>query len=138
MKKLILCPYLIFDGQTKEAMQFYHSVLGGDLVIQTFEEAFPDSADDLKDRIIHAQLQTDDLTIMASDTNPEYSSPHVAGNNVNLSLVGEDSEKLTNYFNKFSEGGKIEMPLEKQFWGDTFGSTVDKFGIYWMVNISAT
>ena len=51
--------------------------------------------------------------------------------------MGDDDAKLTEYFNKLSEGGHVDMPLAKQFWGDTFGQLTDKFGMHWMVNITA-
>jgi PhnB protein len=132
-----LIPYLNFDGQTTEAMKLYQSILGGKLSLQTFAEAFPDTSPDLKDRIMHAHLETDELSIMASDTHPKHSPPLVSGNNVNLSIVGSDENRLTEYFNKLAENGKVQMPLEKQFWGDVFGALEDRFGIHWMVNISS-
>ena len=55
-----------------------------------------------------------------------------------LSLQGDDSAKLTGYFNGLAAGGKVDMPLAKQFWGDTFGMLTDRFGVHWMVNISAS
>lgn len=133
--KIKLVPYLNFDGHAAEVMQFYHAVLGGELTIQTFGETFPDTPAELQDRIMHAQLESEELTIMASDTHPEHSGPLTAGNNLNLSIIGSDSARLTEYFERLSEGGKVEMPLEKQFWGDVFGSLEDRFGIHWMVNI---
>jgi PhnB protein len=66
-----------------------------------------------------------------------YSPPLTVGNNVHLSLIGSDEANLTRYFNRLSEGGTVDMPLEKQFWGDAFGMLTDKFGVHWMVNISA-
>lgn len=74
---------------------------------------------------------------MASDTHPEYSPTFEIGNNVHLSINGSESDKLTEFFNKLSEGGKVTMPLEKQFWGDVYGSLTDQFGVHWMVNISS-
>lgn len=135
--KTALVPYLNFGGNAAEAMSFYQSVLGGELTIQTFADAFPDTKDEWRDRTMHAQLKSDELTIMASDTHPEHSQPLQIGNSVNLSLIGSDAEKLTGYFNQLAEGGKVEMPLEKQFWGDTFGACEDRFGNHWMVNISS-
>ena len=132
--KLKLLPYLNFDGKTGEAMKFYQSVLGGELKIQTFGESGMPAKDEYKDRIMHAELKNDDLTFMASDGNNEH--PVKMGDNISMSIVGSETEKLTEWFNKLSEGGKILMPLEKQFWGDTFGMLVDKFDIQWMVNIS--
>jgi len=134
--KTTLSPYLTFDGNAAEAMQYYQSVLGGELTIQTFGESGMSDSDELKDRIIHASLVNKTLNIMASDSSPEHSPPVTVGNNVNLSINGSDEKMLTGYFQKLSEGGKITMPLEKQFWGDIFGSCEDKFGIHWMINIA--
>lgn len=127
--------YLNFDGQTKEAMEFYHGIFGGELYLQTFGEAFENTPESAKDRILHANLKNDTLTFMASDTHPEFSAPHQAGNNVSLSINGSDAELLTGYFHKLAKDGQVTMPLEKQFWGDTYGTLTDKFGIHWMVNV---
>lgn len=132
-----LVPYLNFDGTAAEAMGFYQLALGGELTMQTFEDAFPNTPDENKKRIMHAFLKSGMIELMASDTHPEQSEPYRPGNNVNVSIIGTDAEKLTECFNKLSEGGRVIMPLEKQFWGDTFGSFEDKYGITWMVNISS-
>jgi len=133
-----LIPYLNLDGNTAEAMQFYHSIFDGELTMQTFADAFPDTPKEWRERIMHAQLKTEALTIMASDTHPEHSAPLVPGNSVHLSLVGSDAETLTKYFTSLADGGSIDMPLAKQFWGDTFGVLTDRYGMHWMVNISVT
>lgn len=132
-----LVPYLTLDGTSREVMEYYHSIFGGKLDIQTFGEAGMANDEAVKDRVIHAQLSTDEFTLMASDTHPTHSPAVVMGNNVNLSLVGTDAERLTAYFQKLAEGGTVEMPLEKQFWGDVFGACEDRYGIHWMVNISS-
>lgn len=134
---IALIPYLNLDGNVADAMRFYHSIFGGELTMQTFADAFPETPAAWRERIMHAQLKSDALTIMASDTHPEHSVPLVAGNSVHLSLVGSDAETLTRYFSALAEGCVIGMPLEKQFWGDTFGTFTDRYGIHWMVNISA-
>ena len=127
-------PYLNFNGNTAEVMNFYKSVLGGDLTMQTFGVA--NMAEDPKDKnlIVHAALKSGSVVIMASDTLP--STPSTAGTNFRLSLQGQDAKSLTDIFNKLSQGGEVEMPLAKQFWGDTFGMVTDKFGMHWQVNIS--
>lgn len=118
-------------------MQFYHSVFGGELRIQTFAEAGMADKPELGARVMHADLKNEAVSFMASDTHPDHSLPLVVGNNVHLSIVGSDEAKLTKYFNKLAEGGTIDMPLEKQFWGDLFGMLTDQFGVHWMVNISS-
>ena len=129
-----LTPYLNFNGNAGEAMKFYHAILGGDLQMQTFGETNMAQNPADKDRIIHAVLKSGAITFMASDTMPERLSK--AGDNVHMSLSGQDNAKLTEIFNGLSSGGKVDMPLAKQFWGDTFGQVTDKFGIHWMVNIT--
>lgn len=117
-------------------MNFYKSVLGGTLDISRFSDMNdPSTPEDYKDKVIHATLTSGVLTFMASDTQPGKSVTF--GDSVHLSLAGTDEASLTKYFNGLSEGGNVTMPLAKQFWGDTFGMLTDKFGIHWMVNISA-
>lgn len=133
--KPILNPYLIFGGNCADAMKFYQSVLGGELKLSKYSETGMPTANEDKDKIIHARLENDTLTFMASDDNVKQQV--IMGNNMHMSISGSDLETLTKYFNGLSEGGKVDMPLQKQFWGDTFGMFTDKFGIHWMVNISS-
>jgi PhnB protein len=84
---------------------------------------------------MHGMLETDHgFTLMASDLMPGME--HSPGNNITISLSGDDADNLRGYWKKLSRGGQVTMPLEKQMWGDEFGQCVDKFGISWMVNIT--
>jgi len=133
-----LAPYLNFDGNCEEAMKFYQSILGGELEITRFSDfATPEMPvpDEQKDGVMHSTLTSGSLTFMASDGRPDKAV--VFGDSVSLSLAGKDEESLTNYFNGLSAGGTVTMPLAKQAWNDTFGMLTDKFGIHWLVNISA-
>ena len=83
---------------------------------------------------MHAQLETDaGYTLMAADT-PEGMA-HSSGDNITVSLSGDDADVLRGYWEKLSDGGTVSMPLEKQMWGDEFGMCTDRFGIPWMVDI---
>jgi PhnB protein len=135
--KTLLNPYLMFEANAAQAIEFYHSIFGGELIKQTYGEAGMSNDPQQQDKLIHSQLTSDEVCIMASDSHPEHSPKIIQGNNVHLSLVGANSEKLTEYFTALADGGTITMPLEKQFWGDTYGMLTDKFGIHWTVNISA-
>ncbi|GAA3345953.1 VOC family protein [Amorphoplanes nipponensis] len=133
---VLLNPYLTFgDGQARAAMEFYHSVLGGQLDVSTFGDfGAPDPA--LADKVMHAMLVTDGgLALMASDTAPGME--HVHGTDIAISLSGDEAETLRGWFERLAEGGTIGMPLEKQMWGDEFGTCTDRFGVQWMVNIGA-
>ncbi|MEV4642208.1 VOC family protein [Actinoplanes sp. NPDC049548] len=131
-----LNPYISFpDGNARAAMEFYHSIFGGDLRVNTFGE-FGAPEPGLADKVMHAMLETPaGLTLMASDTPPGMEI--VEGSNISVSLSGEDADELHAYWEKLSAGGTVSVPLEKQMWGDEFGSCRDQFGIYWMVNITA-
>jgi PhnB protein len=129
-----LCPYLNLNGNAAEAMRFYQSVLGGDLTVQKFGDVGMGQSDSEKDLTLHAVLTSDAITLYASDGRPETEVKF--GDNVHLSLQGKDADALTQVFNGLSNGGQVDMPLAKQFWGDTFGMLTDKFGVHWMVNIT--
>jgi len=127
-----LNPYLIFDGNAREAMEFYADVLGGELTLNTFGElGGPDAP--TPDNIMHGQLVSErGYWLMGADAAPANdASP--AGASVSIS--GDDGDELRRYFERLSEGGQVTVPLEKQMWGDEFGMVEDRFGITWMVNI---
>lgn len=129
-----LNPYVSFQDNARQAMEFYKDVFGGTLTISTFGE-YGDPTAPGADGIMHAQLETDNgFTLMASDTPPGMSRN--PGDNISISLSGDDEQELRGYWDKLSSGGNITMPLEKQMWGDFFGSCVDRFGVSWLVNIS--
>jgi len=132
MSDINLEAYLFFKGNCLQAMKFYKSVFGGELTTQTYAEVPQMKADESKkDWVMHATLQGGAVKLMASDT--ENASPKAA--KVALSLGGYDETRLREIFGKLSAGGKVNMPLKKEFWGDIFGSLIDKYGVEWMMNI---
>ena len=130
-----LNPYLSFRDNAREAMEFYKTVFGGKLEMQTFKDfhASQDPGEDNK--IMHSVLTADNgIVFMASDT--PNSMEYRAGTNMSMSLSGDNETELRGYYEKLSAGGTIAMPLEKAPWGDTFGMVTDKFGVSWLVNIA--
>ncbi|MET9019085.1 VOC family protein [Actinopolymorpha sp. NPDC004070] len=131
-----LNPYVSFPGNAREAMEFYQRVFGGDLAMNTFGEfGSPDMPG--ADKIMHAMLETDDgFTLMGADNPP--GEEHRPGNNITVSLSGDDTDALRGYWQQLSDGGQVAVPLEKQMWGDEFGMCTDRFGTPWMVNIAGS
>ena len=134
----ILNPYLHFRDTARKAMEFYQSVFGGELTVQTFAEGgdmYPGEGD----KVMHAQLETpSNFMLMASDT--PTSMGHDRGDNVfSVSISGAkgDEAELRGYWDKLIKGGTITQPLETAPWGATFGMVIDSFGVLWLVNISA-
>ncbi len=130
----LLNPYLAFERDAREAMNFYHGVFGGDLVVSTFADGgMPHEPVDAE-LVMHAQLTTGDgHTIMASDTPSTMDAPARAQQ---VSLSGDDAHALTRYWEALGEGATILQPLERAPWGDTFGMLADRWGIVWMVSIA--
>ncbi len=131
-----LNPYLNFREGTREVMDFYVSVFGGELTSSTFAESGGMGLDESEQgKVMHSQLVTDGgLTLMAADV-PDHMA--VSGNGT-LSLSGEDEAELRAYWDKLSDGGTVTVPMEKAPWGDFFGMCTDKFGVDWLVNVTAT
>lgn len=131
-----LNPYIQFKDNAREALEFYKGVFGGELTISTFgdfgggdpeHQAPPEG-------VMHGQLEADGMTLMAADAAPGM--PESVGAQISISLSGDDSGALKGYWDGLADGGDVQVPLEKQMWGDEFGMLTDKFGIGWMVNIA--
>jgi PhnB protein len=130
-----LNPYISFDGNAREALEFYRDVFGGALTINTFGEyGMADSPD--ADKVMHGLLETDrGFTIMAADT--PQGMKFEPGSNMAVSISGDDADDLHRYWERLSAGGNVSVPFEKQMWGDEFGMCSDRFGTDWMVNVVA-
>ncbi|MFE9682195.1 VOC family protein [Streptomyces sp. NPDC002701] len=128
-----LNPYISFDGDARQAMEFYKEVFGGTLRLNTFgESGAPDIPE--ADKIMHAMLETPSgFALMGADTPPGME--YTRGDNFSVSLSGDDDAELRGYWEKLSADGVVSVPLEKQMWGDVFGMCTDRFGVPWMVNI---
>lgn len=131
----LLNPYISFNGNAREAMEFYKTVFGGKLTISTFGENHMSHGPGDDNKVMHSMIEAENgITFMASDT--PTGMEYKPGTNISISLSGDNEEELRGYWDKLAEGGAIGMPINKAPWGDTFGMLTDKFGINWMVNIA--
>ncbi|HEY3955078.1 MAG TPA: VOC family protein [Streptosporangiaceae bacterium] len=127
-----LNPYLTFSGNAREALDFYASVFGGNLSTMKYGDMGRQGPD--ADRVMHGQLETDaGYTIMAADISSDMQPSPISG--ITVSISGDDGAALRGYWEKLSAGGTVNMPLEKQAWGDEFGMCVDRFGVPWVIDI---
>ncbi len=132
----LLNPYIHFSGNAREAMELYKSVFGGTLTLTTFKDAGMAQDPEDADKVMHSMLEADGgLVLMGSDT-PKHMQLN-PGATVTISLSGDDDALLTGYFEKLSAGGKVDQLLVAAPWGDKFGMFTDKFGVEWMVNVTA-
>lgn len=128
-----LIPYVTFNGDCEEALNFYKDSIGGDIVsIGRYEDSPMQVNEDYKKKILHARIQIGDYLLMASDSMPDRAP--LVGNNISLSIEWDEADKMEAAYTKLSEGGKKTMPLGDMFWGARFGMLTDKYGIHWMFN----
>ncbi len=132
-------PYLNFNGNTEEAFNFYKSVLGGEFaVLQRFKEIPGNdkiSAEEAN-KIMHIALPIGNGNMLMGTDVSSNMPPATFGTNFSISISPETDEEAHKIFNGLSAGGQVMMPLEKMFWGDTFGMLKDKFNVQWMMNYS--
>ncbi len=127
-----LTPYLLFDGKCHQAMQFYQSCFGGELVATKVKDsAVKDHMPPAQqDKVLNAHLKNGAVEIFASDWLRPDQTP-VRGNTVCLYLSGGTFPQLQALFDKLSGGAEVTDPLKELFFG-TYGALNDKFGVRWM------
>lgn len=133
MKQLV--PYLNFNGQCQEALDFYQQCFeNAELSIQTFGDAkLEDMPVEAKDKVMHAEFKTDGLFFMASDGQP--GGDFSLGKNIHLNVQLDSIDEQTKLFDRLSQNGVVTMPLGHTFWNARFGMLTDQFGIQWMLNV---
>jgi PhnB protein len=133
--KQAIQPYLHFDDNCRDAMQFYQSLFGGELeIMPIFESPAKDQfPEELHNQILHASLSNGDFNLMASDMCGQGDLNQ--GNSVQLSLNCSSEEEINNLYKKLSDGGQILQELKEEFWGALFAMIVDKFGVRWMLSL---
>lgn len=131
-----LIPYLLFDGNAEEVLDVYAKIFSGTIhdVSRFGEGDFP-MPEEQKSKIMHARLTFGENLLMMSDARPGSEINH--GDGINLSIGLDDDAQARSIFDQLAEGGNVEMPMEKQFWGALYGQVKDRFGINWMINSEA-
>ncbi|MCM3765135.1 VOC family protein [Neobacillus niacini] len=131
-----LIPYLVMNGNAREAVQFYEKALDAQvLFMQSFGE-MPENPDfplpaDAKDRVSHASIKVGESEIMFSDTFP--GQPHQTGTQVTICITTNDAEQARRMFEALSDGGQVEMPIQETFFSPAYGTVTDKFGVTFQV-----
>ena len=128
-----LNPYLSFRDNAREAMEFYQSVLGGELTLSTFGD-FQASHDPAEaDKIMHGQLESPGgLVLMAADT--PQGMELATQSNISVSVSGQDLAELQGYWDRLAADGTVLQPFAQAPWGATFGMLTDRFGVTWLIN----
>ena len=127
--------YLIFNGNCRQAMEFYQKCLGADLQTMPFSQ-MPggDKHPEAADRLAHARLTKGPTVLMASDNMPGM--PFQQGDNGQLCLECENEQEVDKLFAALSEKGQVKMAPQETFWAKRYSMFTDQFGVHWMLNLS--
>lgn len=134
--------YLNFKNQTEQAFNFYREVFGGNFEgeISRFgdmppQDGVPPIADEIKNLVMHVELKIfGNHSLMGTDAPEEMGFQIKQGNNLYINLSLDTRKETERLFYALSQGGKVEQDLQDMFWGDYYGTCVDKFGVRWMFN----
>lgn len=126
-----LITYLTFNGNCREAMEFYQECLGGELYFQTLGESPKTKKlpEHMKTYIVQASLKRDDLVLMGTDMTDEEL---LWGNAVSILLDCNDEDRLKAYYHNLEAEAKATQPLQETYWGELFGRLTDKYGNHWL------
>ena len=129
--------YLSFAGDCEDALEYYQSVLGGEITMMETYAGSPMAdhvGEDWQSKIMHGSLQTGQMDLMGCDVAPDrYEKPQGCHLSINVNSAA-DADRI---FAALAEGGQIVMPIDKTFWSERFGMVTDRFGQNWMVNCDA-
>ena len=125
-------PYIAFQGNCREAIEFYKHALGAEVLFTQTVGASPMSSMGPPENIMHCTIKVGASTIMmCDDPRPEAAR---GDGNISLAIGLNDPERAKQLFGKLAESGVVVMPLEKTYWAEAFGMVTDKFGVKWMIN----
>ncbi|HOP44707.1 MAG TPA: VOC family protein [Flavobacteriales bacterium] len=134
--------YLNFPRNTEEAFNFYKQVFRTEFAGEIMrmgdvppQEGMPPLNEADKALVMHVALPiTGGHQLMGTDAPESMGFTLRFGNNMYINLEPDSREETKRLFDALSDGGKVTMELADMFWGDYFGSCVDKFGVQWMFN----
>lgn len=130
-------PYLFFEGRCEEALEFYRTALGAEIVMKMRYSDNPEPQQPAPgcgpipgDKIMHATFRIGESNVMASDG---MASGQATFKGITLSLSPATEAEAQKLFAAIGDGGQVQMPMTKTFFSPAFGMVVDRFGVSWMI-----
>ncbi len=131
--------YLIFNGNCREAVQFYSEVFNTKLEQMMTYADIPNPeyqvAEEAKNLVLHTFLMINGNRVMFCDVLPDQ--PFTVGNNVSIMISSKNMDEIKTYFNKLKVGGKVEMDIQETFWSKCYGMVTDRFGVNWQLMLES-
>ena len=106
--------YLHFNGNCREAFEFYRSIFGGEFaLVQRFGDGPPEMGvpEDERDNIMHVSYPIGSSVLMGSDVPSQFGPPLEMGSNFSISYQTRSRQETDDLFAKVSAGGTVTMPL---------------------------
>lgn len=131
---------LNFYGRTEEAVEFYRRAIEAETLFMMRFRDHPDrsqSKPGFEEKIFHTTFRIGSTVIMASDCGCGSSSAKAIFAGFAFALRVETPEKAERFFTALSEGGQVQMPLQKVFFAERYGIVIDRFGVYWKVMVES-
>jgi PhnB protein len=135
-----ITPYLSFEGRAEEALEFYKKAIGAEVIAVMRNQDSPEPAPPgmlppgSERKVLHCEFRIKDTVLMASDGS---CTGHPKFEGISLTYPAADEAEAQRAFAALSDGGQVRMPLTKTFFSPSFGILADKFGVSWMVIVSA-
>jgi len=129
-------PYIAFNGNAEEAVNFYAKVLKAQLILRRYSEmpGGPAPAEEDKNRIINSQIIGDGFVFMASDYPASMAGQYKGGSDITLSITADSVAEAKRIFDELAAGGQVIMPFAAVPWAEGYGMFTDKFNVNWQVN----
>ncbi|MHC5794880.1 VOC family protein [Lacisediminihabitans sp. FW035] len=133
---VITTPHLNFRGDAAAALEFYHSVFGGQLIAVTNEQAYSAEIPEEAAQIKFGQIIGDNgFQVMAYDV-PSSVSYDRGEKAVFVSVRGDSAEEITELWGRLSRGSRILSDLAPSAFSPAYGMLTDSFGVTWVLDVA--
>lgn len=129
--------HLNFQGQAREALDYYRSVFGGSVTAVTYKDMGNVQNENEADWVVWGEVAADNgFHVMAYDV-PE-GQPYEAGDRpFFVSVRGADADEITGYWKGLSDGATVIAGLAPAGWSPLYGMLTDRFGVTWVLDVAA-
>ncbi len=128
-------PHVNFRGNAREALNFYQSVFGGDLIIVSYADMGNEDQQTAQ-HVSWGQVESNaGFRLMAYDAYPHLNWDR-GQDSFFVSVRGTDESELQDYWGKLVEGAEVRQPLSPAPWAPLYGQLKDKFGVTWVLDIA--
>ncbi|MDU0327204.1 VOC family protein [Microbacterium sp. KSW2-21] len=143
--------HLNFRGDARAALEFYQSVFGGHLVVNTYADFVMPAEVPGSDKVVFGLVAAENgFRVMGYDVPGLTDGPIVGGGStrrengttvtdqaVFVSLSADTLEELQGHWDALAVGAVVVEPLAASAWSAGFGMLTDRFGVTWSISVSA-